>query len=294
MDVLLAELFREPLDPPVRPEGPTARILRDLWLGGMPLPRAGAAAGLTSKAAEQMLRTLGLVPADPGHQPDRNDRDHSHPAASAPKRPRRNWSALRNDVVRLYGERHTIRAIGTELGMHHREVWRQLEATRVARRARGTSGVVLSRSALQRLYIKEELSVAAVARRFEVSTQAVVRNLRSYGLPRRNRHAPLDRDMLRRLYVDERLGIRAVAARLGVSPDKVRADLARYRIPIRRPGRPGRLASGPDAPRSLKCVGLLRGADSGAVGQRHCPVAPNVKGDTAPRAGYLGELPRTP
>ena len=143
-------------------------------------------------------------------------------------------------MVRLYGEGHTIRAIATELGMHHREVWRQLEAAGVVRRARGTPGVVLSRPALQRLYIHEQLSVAEVARRFEVSTGAVVRNLRSYGLPRRDRHAPLDRSTLRRLYVNERLGVRAVAARLGVSPDKVRAELARYRIPIRRPGRPGK------------------------------------------------------
>ena len=183
---------------------------------------------------------LGLLPAEPGHRPARTDPDHTGPAPSAPKRPRRNWSALRDDVVRLYGEGRTIRAIATELGMHHREVWRQLEAAGVARRARGTTGVVLSRSALQRLYIHDQLSVAEVARRFEVSTGAVVRNLRSYGLPRHDRHAPLDRDTLRRLYVDERLGVRAVASRLGVSPDKVRVELARYRIPIRRPGRPSR------------------------------------------------------
>ena len=69
------------------------------------------------------------------------------------------------------------------------------------------------------------------------------RNIDRYGLPRRNRQAPLDRPTLRRLYVDEQLGVRAVASRLGVSPDKVRAELARYRIPIRPPGRPPRHAS---------------------------------------------------
>ena len=64
-----------------------------------------------------------------------------------------------------------------------------------------------------------------------------------YGLPRRDRRAPLDRVTLRRLYVDEHLGVQAVAARLRVSPHKVRTDLARYRIPIRRPGRPARRPS---------------------------------------------------
>ena len=239
VDALLAERFREPVDPPVRPDGPTARILRDLWLGGMPLPRAAMAAGLTSKAAEQTLRSLGLLPGESRGRPVREGRHQSDPAQPAPTR-RRNWSALRNDVVRLYGEGQTIRAIGAELGMHYREVWRQLEAAGVPRRARGTSGVVLSRTALERLYLQEQLSVAEVARRFEVSTEVVARNLRSYGLPRPNRQAPLDRATLRHLYVDERLGVRTVAARLGVSPDKVRAELARYHIAIRRPGRPAR------------------------------------------------------
>ena len=104
MDALLAELFRGPADPPVRPDGPTARILRDLWLGGMPLSRAATAAGLTTKAAEETLRHLGLPPAEPGRRLAREDRQHPAPAQPAPKRPRRNWSALRTDMVRLYEE----------------------------------------------------------------------------------------------------------------------------------------------------------------------------------------------
>jgi transposase-like protein len=145
-------------------------------------------------------------------------------------------------MIRLYRQGHTIRAIATKLGMHQREGWRQLAAAGVPRRTRGIPGVVLSRSALERLYIREQLSVAEVARRFEVPPETVIRNLRNHGLRPRNRHAPLDRDTLRRLHVDERLGLRAVGARLGVSPDKVRAELARYGIPIRPPGRPGRSA----------------------------------------------------
>lgn len=74
MDALVAERFHEPPDPPVRADGPTARILRDLWLGGMPLPRAARAAGLTSQAVEQTLRHLGLLPAEPGRRPARNIR----------------------------------------------------------------------------------------------------------------------------------------------------------------------------------------------------------------------------
>jgi hypothetical protein len=81
-----------------------------------------------------------------------------------------------------------------------------------------------------------------MTRRFDVSVDVVDRNIDRYGLPRRDREAPLDRATLRRLYVHEQLGVRAVASRLGVSADKVRADLDRYRIPIRPPGRPPRRA----------------------------------------------------
>ena len=89
--------------------------------------------------------------------------------------------------------------------------------------------------------MRDGLSVAEVALRFEVSTETVRRNLDRHGLPRRDPQAPLDRAALRHLYVDEQLGVRAVATRLGVSADKVRADLARHGIPLRRPGRPGRV-----------------------------------------------------
>jgi hypothetical protein len=86
------------------------------------------------------------------------------------------------------------------------------------------------------------LSVAEVARRFEVGVEAVVGNLDHHRMPRRDRHAPLAPDSLRRLDVGERLGVRAVAAQLGVSADRVPAELTRCGIRIRPPGRPARSA----------------------------------------------------
>ena len=52
------------------------------------------------------------------------------------------------EVVRLYETGLSIRAVATEVGIHHRDVWRHLERTGVARRPRGTGGVVLSRREL--------------------------------------------------------------------------------------------------------------------------------------------------
>ena len=189
----------------------------------------------------------------PGQGPARNNHDHSDQAQPASKRRRRNWSALRDDVVRLYGQGHTIRGIAMDLDMHQREVWRQLEAVGVARRARGTSGVVLSRPALQRLYIQEQLSVAEVARRFEVTHPG------GRPEPAELRAAPAQPARTARpghaaAPVRRRTARRAGgAARLRVSPDKVRADLARHGIPIRRPGRPAQTQTR----RAFPCTGTV-------------------------------------
>lgn len=88
MDALLAELFREAMDPPVRPDDSTARILRDLWLGGMPLPRAAVAAGLTSHAAETDASEPRAA-SRRARPPARDERTHSGvaPARSGWRRP---------------------------------------------------------------------------------------------------------------------------------------------------------------------------------------------------------------
>ena len=142
----------------------------------------------------------------------------------------------------MYEEGSSIRAVAAELGIHQRDVWRHLRRAGVPLRPRGTPGAVLSRWELERLYLRDSLSLAEVARRFEVSPQVVARNLDRYGIPRRR--PPLERATLQRLYVDERLGIRALSARLGVSAAKVRADLAHHGIPVRRPGRSARHSAG--------------------------------------------------
>lgn len=140
-------------------------------------------------------------------------------------------------VGELYEAGLSIRAIAAELGIHYRNVWRHLHRAGVERWPRGTGGIVLSRRALERLYLDERLSLAEVARQFEVSPDVVARNLRRYGIARHR--PPLERGELEELYVHQRLGLRAVAARLGVSEGQVRSGLARHGIAVRQPGRPG-------------------------------------------------------
>lgn len=122
-----------------------AAVVRDLWLGGMPLPQAAAAAGVTVTVTvtEELLPTLGFNVAPTGRrtaEPSGARPDGQRPAAAAPKRPQRLRMKRRADIVRLYGEGWTIRAVAAGVGMRQREVWRQLGLAGVTRRPRVTAG----------------------------------------------------------------------------------------------------------------------------------------------------------
>lgn len=264
MDVALVNLLegRSPTPPPSA-AGAGGR-LRDLWLAGVPLERAAAAAGLTVAEAEHRLAALGY-----GLMPGPRTAFEVEPLrrlyvderlSAAEVADRLGWTehqvrgrlrragiqrpprVAAEQVRGLYEAGRSVRAVAAELGVHQRDVWRHLAAAGVARRPRGAPGVALSRRPLERLYVRDGLSLAEVARRFDVTADVVARNLDRYGIPRRR--PPLERAVLEGLYVDERLGIKAVSARLGVSAAKIRADLAHHGIPVRRPGRPPAGAAG--------------------------------------------------
>jgi hypothetical protein len=58
----------------------------------------------------------------------------------------------------------------------------------------------MCRADLQRLYVREGLSLVEVARHLDVNVDLVKRNLDRLGIPRRDRCAPLDRTVLEQLY----------------------------------------------------------------------------------------------
>jgi transposase-like protein len=209
-DTALADM--ELTDP--RKPNPDADTLRRLYLDeGLTAKEVAARIGMTEKAVSNRLRRAGI---------NRN----------------RTPQAVTDQTVRaLYEDGLSIRAIAAELGMHQRSVWRHLGQAGVELRPRGKPGVELSRRQLEQLYVRDGLSLAEVARRFEVDPHAVARNLDRYGIPRRR--PTLDRAVLEELYVQQRLGIRAIAERLGVSQGQVRGGLDQHGIGIRRPGRPG-------------------------------------------------------
>lgn len=238
------------------PAGPAIRKFRDLWRGGMPLTRAAQHAGLTVGEAEAFLdatavdpplesptpdelRTLfieeGLTAAQIAEQVGLTVRQVRRRLEKAGiRRPPRSDAG---EVVRLYREGHSTRAVAALLGVHQSTVWRQLKTSGTPLRPVGTELTVLSRPALEQLHVRDGMALEEIAERFQVTPHVVARNLDRYGIPRRR--PPLDRAVLDELYVHQRLGISAVAGRLEVSETRIRADLAHHGIPIRRPGRPG-------------------------------------------------------
>jgi DNA-binding CsgD family transcriptional regulator len=244
------------MDPP---GAPGVRKFRDLWQGGMPLARAARHAGLTLSEAEAVMAatTTDHPPASPSAEELRGlyvderltavqvgDRlgltvhqvRHRLEKAGI----RRPASPGADEVVRLYREGHSTRAVAALLGMQQRKVWQQLKDSGTPLRPVGIELTVLSRTALEQLYVRGGLSLRETAERFDVTRHVVARNLERYGIPR-HQPAVVERDVLQSLYVDASLGTRTVAARLGVTEGQVRRSLARHGIPIRRPGRPANL-----------------------------------------------------
>jgi DNA-binding CsgD family transcriptional regulator len=202
-----------------RPVSPSAEELRGLYVDErLTAAQIGEQLGLTVQQVRGRLEKAGIRrPASPGA----------------------------DEVVRLYREGHSTRAVAASLGMQQRKVWQELKKAGTPLRPVGAELTVLSRPALEQLYVRDGLSLRETAQRFGVTPHVVARNLDRYGIPR---HQPvvIERDVLRTLYVDARLGIRAVAARLGMTEGQIRRSLAQHGIPIRRPG--DRLgASGCDA-----------------------------------------------
>ena len=84
---------------------------------------------------------------------------------------------------------------------------------------------------LERLYHQENMSLAAIARRYGVSHTTVLRRMQRLGIPRRPYRSKgkeplyLPLDMLRCLYCDERLSLRAIAQRYGCSRETIRVRL---------------------------------------------------------------------
>ncbi|MCX7791373.1 MAG: DUF1804 family protein [Chloroflexaceae bacterium] len=95
---------------------------------------------------------------------------------------------------------------------------------------------------LQRLYLEEGLSMAALARQLGCSAPTIGRRLRECGIATRSgrfEQREIPRAALVRLYLDEGLPLRAIAKRLGVSVGTVNNWRRACGLPGRRAARRG-------------------------------------------------------
>ena len=95
----------------------------------------------------------------------------------------------------------------------------------------------LTKSALQKLYVKEGKSSQKISKLLACSSVTVLSKCKEYGIPIKNRRLQgITKEMLEKLYIKEGKTTREVAKMLDCSFETVRTKCKQYGIPLRNPG----------------------------------------------------------
>jgi transposase-like protein len=105
--------------------------------------------------------------------------------------------------------------------------------------------MTLDKTTLARLYLEEQLTIRAIAKRYNRADRTVYDLMRRWRIPRRPRGVrvnipalvlPFDEATLRQLYLDQGQTLREVADQFQVSRSLIRKAMIRWQIPRRRCG----------------------------------------------------------
>lgn len=144
----------------------------------------------------------------------------------------------KEDLVRMYQkEGLTTSDIGRKLGCDPKLVWRRLKKYGIPRRNSGTvSRTILTKEALQRMYVDERKSAAMIARAMGCSDGTVLNRLKEYGFEIRGRNLGdvITREDLQRLYVDEGRSMKEIATMYKCHVGTMHAYRRKFGIPKRR------------------------------------------------------------
>ena len=161
--------------------------------------------------------------------------------AGIPVRPTNNRPRIiipKDDLVRMYqNEGLTISDIGRKLGCDPSVVWRRLKKYGIPRRNSGTiSRTIITKEALQRMYVDERKSAAMIAREMGHSDVTVWNRLKEYGFEIRGRSLGnvITKDDLQRLYMDEGRPLKEIAEMYKCHENTVQAYRRKFGIPKRR------------------------------------------------------------
>ena len=144
----------------------------------------------------------------------------------------------KEDLVRMYqNEGLTISDIGRKLGCQPWIVWRRLKKYKIPRRNSGTiSRTIITKEALQRMYVDEGKSAAKIARELGCSDITVLNRLKKYGFEIRGRNLGnvITKEGLQRLYVEEGRPLKDIAGIYKCHEGTIHAYRRKFGIPKRR------------------------------------------------------------
>ena len=161
--------------PPRWPERIPRDSLEDLYVGQqLSMAQIAARLGVKASSVGVALRAYGIPTEGPRHL----NRRRPDPDVLADLYVRQELSAP--EIARRYG-------------VHPHTPWRWLDAAGIPRRRRGPrpAGPAVDRDTLEDLYLRQGLSITAIAARLGRSTNAVVVALDRHGVPRWRRGRPV-------------------------------------------------------------------------------------------------------
>ena len=144
----------------------------------------------------------------------------------------------KESLVRMYQNGGlSISDIGHKIGCHPSIVWRRLKKYGIPRRNSGTtSRTIITKEALQRMYVNERKSPTVIAREIGCSDVTVWNRLKEYGFEIRGRNLGnvITKDDLQRLYVGEGRPMKEIAEMYKCHEGTMHAYRRKFGIPKRR------------------------------------------------------------
>ena len=161
--------------------------------------------------------------------------------AGIPVRPTNNIPRIiipKEDLARMYqNEGLSISDIGHKFECHPSIVWRRLKKYGIPRRNSGTiSRTIITKEALQRMYVDEQKSLAMIAREMGCNYITVWNRLKEYGFEIRGQNLGnmITKEDLQRLYMDEGRPIKEIAEIYKCHQKTIQAYRRKFGIPKRR------------------------------------------------------------
>ena len=107
----------------------------------------------------------------------------------------------------------------------------------IQRRPKNRKKILISKSVLHTLYVKESKSVKEIADILSLGSRIIRNRCREYGIALRGqRIKEITKSLLQELYINEGKTTREIAKKLGCASDVVRRRCHEFGIPLRNPG----------------------------------------------------------